>query len=815
MNPRPIRDVVPLMLAALAVALPVSSSHAGSVADYPEFPYPATAYTEPYRGQFHFSSRGGWMNDVNAPLYYNGTYHLFFQHNPHGLAWDTMHWGHATSPDLVHWTQKPMALEPDVHPGDLWSGNGVVDVNNTSGLRTGSESPFVVFSGTNGVIVHYSNDAGRTFQTYDSGRKVITLAGTSRDPKVIWHAPTSRWVLVVWSDAGGNGVNLYSSPDLLHWTYLSRYSAGWLFECPDFFPLAVDGNAANTKWVMTDASGEYVLGAFNGTTFTPEWTVPQRMDLGRNDPGGTFYAGLVFSNMPDGRTVQMAWMPSNTGSTWTGSASFPAELKLKTFPEGVRLTRYPISEIESLRTSSASWTNRTITTDPATDPLAGTSADTYELLAEFDLTGATASRFGFKLHARADGSADRVVLYDRVAQLLSGAAMSPINGRVKMRLLVDRGQLEIFGNDGRVSLTDNVKFDSAPASQGIRLYAEGGSVKLVSLQLFRLGSAWSVGEPTLDTNLSGNWTAVGGAWSDVTGGKQGTTGSSANGFYLSAQSGTDFTYEGDVRVVSGTAAALTFRANADATQHYTLNVHAGMGVKLWRPGRDIALYPAPIVTGRTYHLKVVAQGARFQVFLDNGTTPIIDATDTAYASGRFGFNVFDGTGLLRNAYVNTTGFRTNLTGPWSSSAGTWTESLGGKQGSVSGDGFLLSSQTGSNFTYEGDVRVVNGGLTYGGAAALTFRANADATQHYTANVDTTGVVKLWRPGRDIATYSTPILAGRTYHLKVVAQGSRLQVFLNDGTTPVIDATDTTYASGRFGLNVHAATAIIQNVNVGP
>jgi fructan beta-fructosidase len=810
-----IKAAVSAWAVALAAVVPALPSQAGSVADYPEFPYPATDYTEPSRGQFHFSARGGWMNDVNAPLYYNGTYHLFFQHNPHGLAWDTMHWGHATSPDLVHWTQKPMALEPGVHPGDLWSGAGVVDTYNTSGLRTGAEPPIVVFAGTNGVIVHYSNDAGRTFQTYDGGRKVATPSGTSRDPKVFWHAPTSRWVMVVWSDAGGNGVDLYNSADLLHWTWRSRYSAGWLFECPDFFPLAVDGNAANTQWVMTDASGEYVLGAFNGTVFTPAWSAPQRMDMGRNAFDGSFYAGLVFSNVPDGRTIQMAWMPSNKGSTWTGSASFPAELKLRTFPEGIRLTRYPIVELESLRTQSSAWSNRVITSDPATDPLAGTSADTYELLAEFDLTGATASRFGFKLHARADGSADRLVTYERAAQTLYGAPLAPVNGRVKVRVLVDRGQLEVFGNDGKLSVTDNVAFNSAPASQGIRLYAEGGSVKLVSLQLYRLGSSWGKAESSLDTNLAGTWQAVAGTWQDVTGGKQGTAWGGANGFYLSEQTGTDFTYEGDVRVVSGVAAALTFRSNADATQHYTLNVHTGVGVKLWRPGRDVALYPAPIVAGRTYHLKVVAQGSRFRVYLDNGAAPIMDVTDTAYASGRFGINVFEGTGVARNLFVNAPGFRTNLAGPWRPTAGTWTEPLGGKQGAVAGDGFFLSAQTGSNFTYEGDVRVVNGGLSYGGAAALTFRANADATQHYTVNVDTLGMVKLWRPGRDIAVYSTPIVAGRTYHLKVVANGSRIQVYLDAGTVPVIDATDTAYASGLFGLNVHDATALLQNVNVSP
>jgi fructan beta-fructosidase len=287
-------------------------------------------------------------------------------------------------------------------------------------------------------------------------------------------------------------------------------------------------------------------------------------------------------------------------------------------------------------------------------------------------------------------------------------------------------------------------------------------------------------------------------------------GPNANGFYLSERTGTNFTYEGDVKLVSGVAAALTFRANADATQHYTVNVDQIGVVKFWRPGRDIATYATPITRGRTYHLKVVANGSNFKVYLDHGTQPIIDATDTAYASGRFGLNVYDGTAVLQNTAVDAAGFKTNLTGSWTPVSGTWTEPLAGLSGQVEGDGFYLNSQTGTNFTYEGDVKVVNGL-----AAALTFRANANATQHYTVNVDTSGVVKLWRPGRDIATYATSIKEGRTYHLKVVASGSTFKVYLDGNATPVINATDTAYTSGLFGVNACNGTALIQNVTVSP
>jgi fructan beta-fructosidase len=779
-------------------ALP-GPAFAGDVGDYPEFPYPATGYGEAYRGQFHFSPRAGWMNDPNGLLYYRGQYHFFFQHNPHGLAWDTMHWGHATSTDLVHWTQKPIALEPGVHPGDLWSGAGVVDSSNTSGLKTGADDPIVVFSGTNGVTVDYSTDGARTFQSFAGGRKVAVPSGTSRDPKVFWDSARGRWVMVVFSDGGGNGANFYTSPDLLNWTSRSRYGADWMFECPDFFAMPYQGSMV---WVLTCASGLYVVGGFDGATFSTTWITPVRMDWGRNDAGGTFYAGQTFNNMPDGRRVQMVWQPSNPGGTWTNNASFPAELGLVATPAGPRITRQPVAEIALLRSDSATFGARTITADPAGDPFAGIGADTYEISATFDLSGATASRFGFQLHRRADGTFDRAVVYDRAAQTLDGAPLAPAGSLIKVRLLVDRGQLEIFGNDGLMSKTDNVRFDSASGSQGIKLYAEGGSVRLVSAEMHRIGSAWGVGEPTLVSTLAGPWHAVAGTWEDVTAGKRGTAG--GDGFYLSSTTAGDFTYEGDLRLDTARAAGLTFRGS------YTANIDAAGLVKLWRPGRDVAVYSTPIQTGRSYHLKIVCAGSRMQVYLDHSSSPVIDATDTAYGSGLLGANVFSGMGTVQNLVLGGPGFVTsNVAGPWHPVGGTWTVTpapRAGLHGTNGSDAFFLSSTTVADMVYEGDLTVVNGV-----AAALTFRASADASGHYTANIDTTGVVKLWRPGQDLGAYGTPILEGRTYHLKVAATGARLQVYFDHGTTPVIDVTDSAYAAGLLGVNIFRGSGVIQNL----
>ncbi len=790
-----------LLVVTSAVLAPAAPAAAGTFADYPEFPYAQTGYNEPYRGQFHFSPRSGWMNDPNGMIYYRGLYHLFFQHNPESLVWNTMHWGHATSTDMVHWTQRPIALEPGVHPGDLFSGNAIVDTGNVTGLKSGSDDPIIMYSGTNGVIIHYSTDGAKTFQTFDRGRKVVVPPGESRDPYVFWHAASNRWVMIVWAAGGGNGVHFYTSANLLDWTYRSRFGADWFFECPNMFPLPVDGNPGAMKWVLTSGSSDYVLGSFDGTTFRPDSPTPQRMDQGIANPGGTFYAAQVFTGVPDGRIVQMAWQPGNRGSIWTGNQTFPAELTLKSFPEGTRIVRTPIREISSLRSGGITLADRTIA---AGSPLSVTNADTYEITAEFDLAATTANSFGLRLHTRADGSADRVVGYDRAAQTLYGKTLAPVNNRVKMRMLVDRGQLEIFGNDGRLSISDNVNFNSNADSQGVQVYAVGGTARLVNLQFYRLGSAWGVGEPTLDSNLTGQWQALGGTWADVTAGKQGRA--SGDAFYLNSGTGADFTYEGDVSLVDGVAAALTFRATADGAGHYTANIDAGgQVVKLWRPGRDIAAVPTTITRGRTYHLKIVTTGQRIRVYLDHHPNPLIDATDSAYASGRFGVNVFAGTATFDNVNVNAAGLATNVTGPWRSVGGIWTAPGTGLHARAPGDAFYLSGTSAANFTYQADLRVVNGV-----AAALTFRATADAGGHYTANIDAVGgYVKLWRPGHVIATYPTRILENRTYQLRVVAQGAAIAVYLNGAR--VIDAVDSTYASGFLGLNAYSGTATFHNL----
>jgi fructan beta-fructosidase len=607
-------------------------------AQYPEFPYPITNYDEPYRAQFHFSSQGGWMNDVNGVWFYKGTYHMTYQHYPHGLAWAQMHWGHATSTDMMHWVQKPIALEPDTNvPGDCYSGSVVVDSANTSGFQTGTEQVFVaIYTATkHGTCLAYSNDKGATWQAYSGNPVAIgTTNESTRDPHVFWHAPSNKWVCAEFE----NGITFYTSPNLKTWTKTGTISFG--NECPDIYELAVDGGATK-KWVLQDASSSYHIGTFNGTTFTSDAGGPWMMDACSD-----FYASQTFfrNNFPDNRVIQMAWIRGTLNtSPWTHEASFPCEIKLKTFSEGVRTTRYPIAEISSLYGTSQYWGLQTVSS--GSNLLSGVKSKCFDIIAGFDLTGATATAINFVFP-------NKTVTYDITNKTLLGQSLAPINNKIRIRLLVDWGELEAFGNDGKLSWTQNIAFTQGDSAIGLSV---NGNVHLDTMEFHSIQRIWpnAAFVPNFKTNLTGTWNTVSGTWADVSTGKQGS--GSSDAFCLNTQTDADFTYEGDVTLMLGTAGALVFRANAGATAGYCVNIDAGGIVKLWAPGRgELARYTTAIQVGvTTYHLKVVTLGSNIKVYFNNGTNPVINYTDaTPTLNGMFGLNVFSGTAVFQDIYRN-------------------------------------------------------------------------------------------------------------------------------------------------------------------
>ncbi len=437
-------------------------------------------YAETYRPQFHFTAKKNWHNDPNGLMYYEGEYHLFFQHNPEDINWGNMTWGHAVSPDLAHWTQLDHAIHPD-ELGTIFSGSGVVDWRNTAGFQTGDEKVLVcVYTSAGNPFtqsIAYSNDRGRSWTKYEGNPVLGHIVGSNRDPKVIWHEPTEKWVMALYLD--GNDYALFSSPDLKEWTRLCDVELPGSSECPDIFELPVDGDAGNTRWVFWGGNGNYLLGTFDGKTYTAE-SGPHQSNWGAN-----CYAAQTWSDIPesDGRRLQIAWMRGGRypDMPFNQQMSFPCELTLRTTPEGIRLFRAPVREISNIHATKHSWAD--VALKPGENPLADISGELLDVRAEIELGDAT--EVGLTL--RGEG-----VQYNVAGKSLSclgqSAPLSPLDGRIRLQVLLDRTSLEVFGNDGRVSMPSCFLPD--PNDTSLSVYAVGGEAHIVSLDVYELRSAW-------------------------------------------------------------------------------------------------------------------------------------------------------------------------------------------------------------------------------------------------------------------------------------------------------------------------------------
>ncbi|WTZ46932.1 GH32 C-terminal domain-containing protein [Streptomyces sp. NBC_01390] len=308
------------MIAAVATVCALSAAPLSPQAVAADTP----PYSETYRPQFHFTPERNWMNDPNGLVYYKGEYHLFYQYNPSGNSWGDMSWGHAVSTDLVHWQQLPLALSHD-DKEMVFSGSAVVDQNNTSGFGTKSNPAMVAIytsyakdTGVQSQSLAYSTDRGRTWTKY-GGNPVIDIGSRDfRDPKVQWYAPTKSWLMTV-SMSAEHKVRFYSSQNLKDWTQLSEFgpagATGGVWECPDLFPLAVDGDKKKIKWVLVvninpggiagGSAAQYFVGDFDGRKFTaddkgtytpPTGTVTQ--DFEGTDFGSWTTTGTAFGAAP-------------------------------------------------------------------------------------------------------------------------------------------------------------------------------------------------------------------------------------------------------------------------------------------------------------------------------------------------------------------------------------------------------------------------------------------------------------------------------------------------------------------------------------
>ena len=293
---------------------------------------PAPSESDPWRPAAHLTASQNWINDPNGLVYENGTYHAFYQHNPHGNFWGDMSWGHSTSTDLVHWTQQPVAMEGSASE-EIFSGAIVPDTKNASGLGTAENPPLVALytssygdggalpKGSQAQSVAYSLDHGTSWTKY-KGNPVLSLQPASnnfRDPKITWYEPGKYWVMTtVVADA--QVVKLFKSTDLLHWNFLSDFSGvgaqGGLWEVPELLQMDVDGGNGLKKWVMilsinpggiAGGSGmQYFVGDFDGTRFTAENAAKPGDPLTDSqwlDHGADFYAANTITAAPGGKPV--------------------------------------------------------------------------------------------------------------------------------------------------------------------------------------------------------------------------------------------------------------------------------------------------------------------------------------------------------------------------------------------------------------------------------------------------------------------------------------------------------------------------------
>lgn len=489
-------------------------------------------YNEKYRPQFHFSPEAGWMNDPNGMVFFDDEYHLFYQYYPDSTVWGPMHWGHAVSPDLVHWNHLPVALYPD-SLGYIFSGSAVVDTENTAGFSdAGNHAIVAVFTYHNQKLersgsdlfqsqgIAYSTDKGRTWTKF-SGNPVLPNPGIRdfRDPKVFRHDETGKWIMIL---AVQDRVHIYSSPDLKSWAFESEFGEktgahGGVWECPDLFPLIVNGGE-ETKWIMlvsinpggpnVGSATQYFTGSFDGHSFIPDGSEEKWIDWGTDN-----YAGVTWSGIPetDGRRLFLGWMSNWNYATvvptgvWRSAMTIPRELSLSYENGNYILISKPVSELKILRKNSKTLFqgNKELAgeLDIAPDSI---SLARCEAIIEFDLARSEADTLGIILentegerYIAGFSKPGKNIYIDRTTSANSsfserfpGIARAPysVGDKLKIQLFIDASSAELFIDDGKLVMTN--LFFPADSFTKLKLFSKGGGAILEKAELHELSSIW-------------------------------------------------------------------------------------------------------------------------------------------------------------------------------------------------------------------------------------------------------------------------------------------------------------------------------------
>lgn len=440
---------------------------------------------------FHPHCRLGRLNDPNGLCYANGTWHLFYQYY---LGVRAKTWAHYTSPDLVHWQEKPTGLFHD-HLGSMHSGSAAVDVMNTSGWQIGDTLPIIAaFTGSRGMGGHdkiqvqgiaYSTDSGKTFTKYE-GNPVVgkdqnlkSAPKDQRDPKIFWYSPTKGrdatakdgyWVMILYEGRNDKYHAIFTSTDLKHWTRHGKVTG--FYECPELFPLAVDRDPNNVKWVMYGADGNYHIGSFDGKSYSPETRSKIRMNW-----GSRYYAAQTFNNTPRGpdgqeRRIQVGWQDRQI--------STPVELTLRSTPLGLRVCLLPVEELANLRTSTLTLDGLTLA-QGAANPVAGYESGLYDIELVANVSRLKGMEFTIRGGTLTFDAGRSKLTFGRAKITL------PKSDKLNLRIVVDNWSTDIYAGEHGLY---HIPYSISSRQKGLSLSVTGGGVLFEKLRVHDLKSIW-------------------------------------------------------------------------------------------------------------------------------------------------------------------------------------------------------------------------------------------------------------------------------------------------------------------------------------